>query len=351
MAQTLRTMVVTWNVGNAPPPACLDDLVPKDGGEMDLVVVGMQECSYTAAKDSNAVDKITLHSGKTASPYDFIGALQFQLGEEWEVLENPEVMEMRLVVFARKELHDQISDVQSAWERTGIGHALGNKGGLAVRFRFEGSTIAFVSCHLAAHEGPEHRNRRNSDCEEVLSGTSFGWENADMLAQTDHVIWMGDLNYRLDLGLGDPDLAATLKAMKSKEERAAFQFKRVKDQIDAGNFAELWVNDELTKEIKDGKVFHGFTEATCMEGGMYCFHPTFKVKRTNVAPEVEYTNQRTPSWCDRVLWRSCLLYTSDAADEEDSVDLGGRRIIKKKKKVREHSRGIIARGEDNKVGM
>src|SRR5674536_408309 len=29
--------------------------------------------------------------------------------------------------------------------------------------------------------------------------------------------------------------------------------------------------------------------------------------------------------------RPCLLYTSDAADEEDSVDLGGRRIIKKKK--------------------
>src|SRR5665648_1275550 len=32
--------------------------------------------------------------------------------------------------------------------------------------------------------------------------------------------------------------------------------------------------------------------------------------------------------------RSCLLYTSDAADEEDSVDLGGRRIIKKKKKTK-----------------
>eukprot|EP00658_Telonema_sp_P-2_P043444 TRINITY_DN31386_c0_g1_i1.p1 TRINITY_DN31386_c0_g1~~TRINITY_DN31386_c0_g1_i1.p1 ORF type:complete len:244 (-),score=35.18 TRINITY_DN31386_c0_g1_i1:100-762(-) len=31
---------------------------------------------------------------------------------------------------------------------------------------------------------------------------------------------------------------------------------------------------------------------------------------------------------------TCLLYTSDAADEEDSVDLGGRRIIKKKKKIR-----------------
>ena len=27
----------------------------------------------------------------------------------------------------------------------------------------------------------------------------------------------------------------------------------------------------------------------------------------------------------------CLLYTSDAADEEDSVDIGGRGTIKKKK--------------------
>ena len=32
------------------------------------------------------------------------------------------------------------------------------------------------------------------------------------------------------------------------------------------------------------------------------------------------------------VWRpACLLYTSDAADERSSVDLGGRRILKKKK--------------------
>ena len=31
---------------------------------------------------------------------------------------------------------------------------------------------------------------------------------------------------------------------------------------------------------------------------------------------------------------ACLLYTSDAADERSSVDLGGRRIIKKKKYIR-----------------
>ena len=32
-----------------------------------------------------------------------------------------------------------------------------------------------------------------------------------------------------------------------------------------------------------------------------------------------------------LLGKVCLLYTSDAADERSSVDLGGRRIIKKKR--------------------
>ena len=36
-------------------------------------------------------------------------------------------------------------------------------------------------------------------------------------------------------------------------------------------------------------------------------------------------------------YKGCLLYTSDAADERSSVDLGGRRIIKKKKADTQHS--------------
>ena len=37
---------------------------------------------------------------------------------------------------------------------------------------------------------------------------------------------------------------------------------------------------------------------------------------------------------------NCLLYTSDAADERSSVDLGGRRIIKKKKRHCRHEFGL-----------
>ena len=41
-----------------------------------------------------------------------------------------------------------------------------------------------------------------------------------------------------------------------------------------------------------------------------------------------FGDSETGSWGS-----SCLLYTSDAADERSSVDLGGRRIIKKKNRV------------------
>ncbi|CZS11796.1 hypothetical protein CDFC105_93916 [Clostridioides difficile] len=36
--------------------------------------------------------------------------------------------------------------------------------------------------------------------------------------------------------------------------------------------------------------------------------------------------------------RTCLLYTSDAADEEDSVELGGRPVIEKKERGRKNSK-------------
>ena len=43
---------------------------------------------------------------------------------------------------------------------------------------------------------------------------------------------------------------------------------------------------------------------------------------------------------------TCLLYTSDAADERSSVDLGGRRIIKKKKNKVDRSRVPLIKKTD-----
>ena len=46
-----------------------------------------------------------------------------------------------------------------------------------------------------------------------------------------------------------------------------------------------------------------------------------------------YTFKRTSGPASANNYNVCLLYTSDAADERSSVDLGGRRIIKKQTQI------------------
>src|SRR5664279_6225385 len=65
------------------------------------------------------------------------------------------------------------------------------------------------------------------------------------------------------------------------------------------------------------------------------FFNVFDVRRRTVATFEEPVRKLSGDWgFIDLFWPGrlivCLLYTSDAADEEDSVDLGGRRIIKKK---------------------
>ena len=50
----------------------------------------------------------------------------------------------------------------------------------------------------------------------------------------------------------------------------------------------------------------------------------------NKAAENKYVKGYLEKPLEAEMIKSCLLYTSDAADERSSVDLGGRRIIKKK---------------------
>ena len=68
-----------------------------------------------------------------------------------------------------------------------------------------------------------------------------------------------------------------------------------------------------------------------------CIRDSFKVVKDFVARVRERSigqevmRSLTPG---QQVVKICLLYTSDAADERSSVDLGGRRIIKKKKQYR-----------------
>ena len=57
-----------------------------------------------------------------------------------------------------------------------------------------------------------------------------------------------------------------------------------------------------------------------------------RVVDTAEPPVLPVRPQRGQGLAAALLLGICLLYTSDAADERSSVALGGRRIIKKKKR-------------------
>ena len=67
--------------------------------------------------------------------------------------------EMRLLVFARSAIVPMISEIETAQEACGIGGVVGNKGGLVVKLNVAYTSMAFVSCHLAAHS---HKNEQRN---------------------------------------------------------------------------------------------------------------------------------------------------------------------------------------------
>ena len=78
--------------------------------------------------------------------------------------------------------------------------------------------------------------------------------------------------------------------------------------------------------IRDLVRSRGLGDVYKRQGSTFGILPSSAVTRRSASGiEMPYAFATT------AVFRSCLLYTSDAADERSSVDLGGRRIINKKK--------------------
>jgi hypothetical protein len=60
--------------------------------------------------------------------------------------------QMQQYVFAKESIKDRITNVEKFAENTGFFHVFPNKGGLRVSFLLDQTSLAFVSCHLTAHE-------------------------------------------------------------------------------------------------------------------------------------------------------------------------------------------------------
>ncbi|CED83996.1 type ii inositol--trisphosphate 5-phosphatase [Phaffia rhodozyma] len=321
----LRIRVGTFNVnGQLPPigdPSYLSDWITSpDGRPADILAFGFQELDLSVASLVFAPPKNTVgfDGSERAVGRDelWTSALLSGLGDEREnyiKLTSKQYVGVLLIVLARKDLHD-VGDISTDAVPIGLMGVMGNKAGVGVRLRVQGSYITFVNSHLAAFA--DQLDKRRLDFEEISRRLKFpfnsdqaiesvGWygikspRSGPVTLAHEEVglcFWLGDLNYRIDMPEDEG-----WKLVESKGASA------------------LLSKDQLNLERGNGTHFYGFEE-----GGI-TFEPTFKYEKESNSFDTKYLflspwygfkislliglmvstyrYRRLPAWCDRVLWR------------------------------------------------
>ncbi|WCJ20875.1 Type I inositol polyphosphate 5-phosphatase 5 [Euphorbia peplus] len=209
-------------------------------------------------------------------------------GSKYALMASKKMVGVFISVWMKRELLRKycISNVKVCSVACGIMGYLGNKGSVSVSMSIDGTSFCFVAAHLASGEKNGDEGRRNHQVSEIFRRTSFPRSSKDdynphplTILGHDRIFWFGDLNYRLYL---QDNLARCL--IKQQDWKSLQEF------------------DQLRKELEDGGVFQGWRE------GNIEFAPTYKYSTQNSnrysggLPNRIGEKQRTPAWCDRILW-------------------------------------------------
>ncbi|GMF36443.1 unnamed protein product [Phytophthora fragariaefolia] len=213
-----------------------------------------------------------------------------------------------MAVFYCADIQDRIKLIRAGAHKFKL--TSGSKGGVAVALMINHTTIVFVNCHLDARNDTYRREQiRNLN---ASLGRIMGHYSFDLTEQFHHVVWMGDMNYRIVLL--DPQM--------------------VLHMLEEGRNLELHDKfDGLLNDRRNGGVFEGFTEPHKFPD----FYPTYKkFPKRGVVNEslplwpslvwrVLYkepfykggkVKKRVPGWCDRILIHSLLVSDSKLIPEK-----------------------------------
>lgn len=280
----MTVAVCTWNVGNTIPDAEeLNEWVPKDG--VDMVVIGCQEMEFKvkASKTDDDEKEVTNEDAKKSCEDFMRRILDDHLKGGYQKLTDVELGEMHMFLYVSKQKWHHVSkDFEEDQVVCGIGNIIKNKGATICSLSYLGTRICFVNTHMAAHQ--QHNARRNEDHARVQRVNNIGCHNVELKWKYDHVIWMGDLNYRLDYGDQGMEPSPSIE-----------QFDKMVELIDNDELDGLLATDQLHSSRAKGESWIGFEE------GDIRFKPTFKMQK---GKGFAYKNKRSPAWCDRVLWHN-----------------------------------------------
>lgn len=209
-----------------------------------------------------------------------------------------------IAVFLDDTMRDSVSLIGSGSRNFGM--RKGSKGGVGVALRIKNTSLAFLNCHLEANDDKIRR-------EQILSlskkmGALLG-AKVPLTRQFHHVVWMGDLNYRLH----------------------TINHEKILDMLRDGHLSELHEKyDGLGRDRNEHQVFNGYEEPRKVT----TFYPSYKKRKNRGYVEYSSNNKnwphevyltrypvplykqiykrktemtRNPGWTDRILWHTMKL--------------------------------------------
>ncbi|XP_066466794.1 phosphatidylinositol polyphosphate 5-phosphatase type IV isoform X2 [Tiliqua scincoides] len=266
--RSIGIFVATWNMqGQKELPEVLDDfLLPPDPDyAQDMYVIGIQE----GCPDRR----------------EWEIRLQETLGPHYVMLYAAAHGVLYMSVFLRRDLIWFCSEVEYATVTTRIVSQIKTKGALGICFTFFGTSFLFITSHFTSGDGKVYE--RVLDYNKTIQALAlprnlpdtnpYRSSPSDVTTRFDHVFWFGDFNFRLS------------------EEREVVE--QILNQGLETDVSKLLQYDQLTKEMDNGSIFKGFQEPPIR------FRPSYKFDVGRDTYDTT-TKQRTPSYTDRVIFRS-----------------------------------------------
>ncbi|MED6284118.1 inositol polyphosphate 5-phosphatase [Characodon lateralis] len=260
--------VVTWNMqGEKFLPANLNDLLLPTDSEFaqDFYVIGVQE----GCPDRR----------------EWETCLQETLGPHYVMLYAAAHGVLYLTVFIRRDLMWFCSEVEHATVTTRIISQIKTKGAVGVTFTFFGTSFLFITSHFTSGDSKVYE--RILDYNKIIEALAlpkglpdtnpYRSSPSDVTTRFDQVFWFGDFNFRLSKDRADVET--------------------IMKRTVGGDMSPLLEHDQLSKQMKDASIFKGFQEPPVH------FFPTYKFD-IGCDNYDSTSKQRTPSYTDRVLFRS-----------------------------------------------
>ncbi|GMH17045.1 hypothetical protein Nepgr_018886 [Nepenthes gracilis] len=232
---------------------------------------------YSSFKSVND-DRRALSDISMLMELDLEYVIQRRRKPEYVRIVSKQMVGIFLTIWVRRGLRKHIQNVKVSTVGVGVMGYIGNKGSVSVSMSIYETHFCFVCTHLTSGEKEGDGLKRNADVHEIHRRTQFHPLSRLGLPKSikDHerIIWLGDLNYRINLS-----------------------YEKTRELLSKKELSKLIERDQLVQELKKGRAFGGWSEGTLR------FPPTYKYELNSekYTGEDPKAGRRTPAWCDRIL--------------------------------------------------